>query len=314
MKMIGLLLVVTGEPRSNNTAESEVIHLEDPTMQCASYGSYPIEVSYATGGFVRGMPVICGGYCFGCTFARTSDCYTIGNTTAVAKLETRRDEAMSIVINDGRILWVTGGQNNPDGVMNSTEYASTMSVDIGPTLPVAMEEHCLLQLNASTFMFVGGLDVDSDRVSTTWFYNFELLTWTSGPSLIEGRNFHVCGMIKDSVTGKAIVVTTTGRGTVSRRLNSTELWTAEADTWMTGPALPHTGLLGATGTVSLDQKHLIVAGGYDKHYSEQFLIYKIQCFNLVCVWDKMAQELRVARAFHVAMLIPEDRANCTIQN
>ncbi len=300
---------MTGYPLDNVTETSEVIDLEYPNSQCQSWGSYPEQVAYAVGGFVNGKPLICGGFNQNNAFTNNS-CQVVGNSKIKINMTTNRRHASSIVINKGRILWITGGRTQIYAKFNSTEFVSIASgrSDPGPDLPQPLGHHCILSLDESTAVVIGG----QWRSETTWFYSFESGVWTSGPNLTHGRHDHVCGAMKDSLTGKRIAVTTTGYTWHQlSHSNTTELLLQGTDRWILGPEVPSLGIEDATGTTSSDGKHFILAGGQGSHYQELYSIFHLQCFNFDCVWTMMDQTLNVARAYHVAMLIPDEVANCT---
>jgi hypothetical protein len=52
-------------------------------------------------------------------------------------------------------------------------------------------------------------------------------------------------------------------------------------------------------------------GGLDSDYVPQSSIYKLICDQLGCKWSEMEQQLKNARSFLVAMLIPDALTNCT---
>jgi hypothetical protein len=60
---------------------------------------------------------------------------------------------------------------------------------------------------------------------------------------------------------------------------------------------------------SPDGQGVIVIGGYSA--GDQSSIYKLICDQLECKWSEMEQQLKIARAYLVAMLIPDALTNCT---
>ena len=61
-----------------------------------------------------------------------------------------------------------------------------------------------------------------DHSPLTWFFNHETQAFSSGPSLLEGRNRHGSATIVDKVTKAKIPMVTGGYGDAGR-LDSTEL-------------------------------------------------------------------------------------------
>ena len=63
-------------------------------------------------------------------------------------------------------------------------------------LPVGVDNHCMVLINTSTAMLIGGSTEDAYFSGKTYFYNFADDIWTEGPNLIKGRLAHSCAMVK----------------------------------------------------------------------------------------------------------------------
>ena len=88
-------------------------------FQCPDWVEYP-DAEYATGGLVGKEALICGG-----GFLATDECYKIMANKAlmVGKMNTKRNDAASVVINS-TTLWVTGGEDENDNYLSSTEFVN----------------------------------------------------------------------------------------------------------------------------------------------------------------------------------------------
>ena len=183
---------------------------------------------------------------------------------------------------------------------------ATGTVQNGPDLPKIAYQHCLVMVNSSTAMLIGGQQIKPE----TWFYNFDnaYQGWTRGPDLNVGRVRHACGVIKDSADeSKTIVVVAGGEFTKSSEIlvvNSQPL------TWIIGPEMPN-AINDASGIAAPDGKSFYFVGGnnWDRSGYED-AIYKLQCRNTNCTWTKMFQELKVARQEFVATFLPDSMVNC----
>ena len=87
---------------------------------------------------------------------------------------------------------------------------------IVPDMPVVIEHHCMVLVNTSTVMMIGGGTPDAAYSNKTYFYNFEFNSWREGPSLILGRKYHACAMVKkdqdsDEVKKNCFICSTTAR-------------------------------------------------------------------------------------------------------
>ncbi len=304
----GIMLVVTGSPMSNATETSEVFDLEHPEYECDNLGNFPDKVSEAIGGLLGNRPVICSGMDTGNT--KSSKCYTMGELgQPSATLQTGRWLAAGTLINE-TTMWITGGIGQDWDHLTSTEFVySNHNTSMGPSLPQTRYSHCMLKVRSSVIAIIGGGNGATAYQETVWFYNFDREKFVNGSGLIQARMHHVCGLITDSLNRKPIMVVAAGRADGHQFLDTTELWADDSEKWVKGPDMP-VKISGPSSMVSADGNHFIMVGGESLHYQELYEIYKLQCFNLNCEWEKMPHELNVARQESVAMLIPSNMTRC----
>ena len=65
-----------------------------------------------------------------------------------------------------------------------------------PDLPIGVERHCMVLVNNSHIMLIGGKTEEAKYSGKTYFLNLEGGTWEDGPVLNIPRNSHACGMLK----------------------------------------------------------------------------------------------------------------------
>jgi hypothetical protein len=108
---------------------------------------------------------------------------------------------------------------------NTTEIISIDGgVEYGPELPVAVSGHAITSINSTLSILSGG----SSTSPLTWYFNHETNVFSSGPSLLEGREDHGSATIVDKVTKAKIPMVTGGYGSrvdysTINDLKSTEL-------------------------------------------------------------------------------------------
>ena len=106
----------------------------------------------------------------------------------------------------------------------------------GPDLPNSLYGHCVV--NADDVMkalITGGTTWGSFPSNATHIFSFVNQTWQQGPSLIEGRYFHACGILKDGNDYIIVVAGGTGETTY---LSSVELYNLGSGTsWYAGPEM-----------------------------------------------------------------------------
>ena len=179
--------MTTGE--QSGSSKSEIVDLQNPNSKCKDWANYPLVGLYdATGQVIGNHVYICGGYIW--THGHRSNCYKIGPESAVAlpSLSNVRDDAASGVFNNA--LFVTGGDRS--GYLNATEYISEDKQQNGVSMPVKVENHCVIQVNLNEILVTGGNGANGPRKDTYFFKN-DLQQWEKGPQMAISRYFHGCG-------------------------------------------------------------------------------------------------------------------------
>jgi hypothetical protein len=238
LSFTGLTKVLVTTGYGEGSKKMEIIDLEDPTNICqpSFLGEYPIDEVYgaSAGLLTNNNALICGGYSDG-TWEFLDDCFAINENelTATAKLLQSRSNAASVVLK-GTTLWLTGGYLEGIGPTKSTEFVELTNTTPGPDLPLAVLNHCLVSLNETTVLLIGGNLADNTVSKATFFYNSDHQTWTEGPSLINGRYYHSCALLKNTLLGHTDIVIVTG-GTNDGDLASTEFFNSlSSNSWITG--------------------------------------------------------------------------------
>ena len=147
-------------------------------------------------------------------------------------------------------LFITGGSEYDDA---TTEYIHLNgSEDIGPDMPMPLDNHCLVKINATTAMLIGGYVFKTrSHVNNTYFYDIPTRTWSEGPGINVVRTHAACGIVRDSEDGTLMVVVAGGRNFFGNapEIASTELWIQGANEWLIGEDLPGE-LRSAAGTAN----------------------------------------------------------------
>ena len=175
--------------------------------------NYPLKLVGATGQFMNGMVIVCGGY-----YSVTNECHKLSKGESAFKfltsMQEKRSEASSTIINEN--LWVTGGQNENGINLKTTEFVISQSADTKSILtqniilPEPVRMHVILNLNYTTSILIRGYrngDWTSDK---THYYNHVNKEWITGPKLMNGRSQHTAGIIKDQGTYEEHIVVVGG--------------------------------------------------------------------------------------------------------
>jgi hypothetical protein len=105
-----------------------------------------------------------------------------------------RSGAAAVQLQEGKIL-VTGGNNASDAI-NSVEMLTGEGWDSQiPSLPVTVYNHCMVAVNSTTVMVIGGIQ-NNEFSEKTFYFTFGEESWSEGPELKNKRHRHCCGKIK----------------------------------------------------------------------------------------------------------------------
>ena len=131
--------------------------------------------------------------------------------------------------------------------------------------------------------------------------------WSNGPLFKSARVEHVCGYHHKSNS----IIAAGGRfGSPVEVLRLDDV----DPQWQYGPELPQ-GINLAAMVEYPEDDSLILIGGYGYHsHAVLSNIYKLRDTDADATWEKMTQELKIARHYHVAFLIPDEFTNCSYSN
>ncbi len=323
------MLIVSGT--SKMPSEIVTIHEGEGGGNCPVSMDFDVQDYDSTAGLLQNdKVVICGGKeKVGSKHIVSNTCYLMQKKASGSNLELslstssrlymKRWKAVSIVINNGRTLWVTGGRDTNGKSLESTELvslaegANSLSIQPGPELPLDIDSHCLVKLNSSTAMQFGGrsgsnlvgsslfLDIPQSGGQTIPLKKLNMVSGVSSP--FQGVHGHTCGILANPGSEETDVVISTGG---YWKKTYTLMWVVKDDigeSWTIGPHLP-TGIHYASGVTSTDRKSFFLVGGNDGASSSA--IYKLgyNNDNEDWQWTKLDQELQFGRLSHVVLKVP----------
>lgn len=202
------LLVATGQSNYGSQGVVEVIDLDNPSKTCVLQ-DFPNHVTFAVGGLTSSGPMVCGGYYAG--YGESADCYTLRRNGQFVKISgltmnVPRKDASSIVTVDGKLM-INGGWNNWEGYSKWSTLFGKQSTEIINVAESTIEagfiyggiyEHCIVRINATTAMILGGSRGEwrSDSQNSTYFIDLETLQATRGPEMQEARSDLGCAFFE----------------------------------------------------------------------------------------------------------------------
>ena len=228
------ILVITGFGGLGVNLSPEVINLEGKT--CSRLPEkYPKNVQGATGGFINGQVIICGGTDRD-TYEDYNECYTLkkgGTWTLLGNLSETRLYSSSIVIDNS--LYLIG--NLDLDFVNACDTIESICLDgttkkHEPGYPHCINRHSTVAINRTTSITIGGT-LDEKYQDKTYYYNGK--EFSTGPDLITGRTLHAAGLLRDKLTNDEYIAVVGGHDSdYWDELDSLELLKIGENKWKSG--------------------------------------------------------------------------------
>ena len=295
----------------------EVVNLDEtyPDLICNNLQDLPQGIQGATGQLFQGSrPIICGGIKAE-RYVDACDCFELksGRWVPIASLSECRQYApsLNLLFQNEEWLIITGGTDTSSELKNSVEAfdGNSWSLEKVSPLPISISGHCMVRVNESTLLSIGGFENNTGYSNNTYFYYSNSNSWNEGPKLNVQRTGAVCGLFnwvnRDTNQNERVVVVAGGFNNEVQYMSSVELLFLEEfestqDGWEMGPNLPR-----ATGysTMTEYNNSVILVGGLSNKY-----LYQLSSPD--GTWVEMKQTLKERRAAHVAFLVPDDIVNC----
>ncbi len=141
-------------------------------------------------------PIICGGEASTSPYYR-SECYTLDSSwTALPSMKSPTANgqfAPSPFANKSHHLVSSGGYNGQDS-LNRMDVLTHQGWEGLTALPEAIHAHCMLLVNSTTLMTIGGSN--GNTLNKTYIFHSWSQNWVSGPDLITAREQHSCVKIR----------------------------------------------------------------------------------------------------------------------
>jgi N-acetylneuraminic acid mutarotase len=209
-------------------------------------------------------------------------------------------------LQDGKIL-VTGGSNgfylNTAEILTEFGWTSTI-----PSLPVNIGKHCLVTVNSTTVMSIGG-NQDGQFSGKTYYFTFGEASWTNGPELKYKRESQSCGRIRRDKESQEMSIIVAGGYGESFYMSSVEILNEGSNEWQTGPRLPF-GILYAE-MVEEQNGGVVLIGGTSAAYPYLDTLYQLPHGGQDAAWTKMEQKLKIGKNAHTAFLVSDNSVDCS---
>ena len=223
-----------GETDSGNGLDTQVIDIKKIIPPKSSFGDIPSKRRNSVGGLLGSTPILCGG-CYLNFTCGDSSCITFKNSkwTKIHEMTTKRGRATSVQLNS-TTLWILGGENKDDGILDSSEFLSVDSSvgSQGPTLPIKMKSFCAVKYSERHVYIIGGLTETAEWSNNVFISNpMEGFTYIQGPALKTKRSLHTCGLMTKGQQSKIVVA---GGYDGNNHLSSVEIFDPTTNNWISG--------------------------------------------------------------------------------
>jgi hypothetical protein len=216
-----------------------------------------------------------------------------------------RAYAAAAQLQDGKLL-VTGGFNGSS--LNSAEMLTEEGWESNiPSLPVTIYAHCMVTVNSTTVMAIGGWR--NGYSGRTFYFTFGEESWTEGPELKNKRYHHSCGKIRRNKESQEMSIIVVGGSDGSSRLSSVEILNEGSNEWQTGPELPF-GIRDAQ-MVEDQNGEVVLIGGRSSSDDSLDTLFQLPHGGQDAVWTKMEQKMKTGRRQHTAFLVPDNIVDCS---
>jgi hypothetical protein len=301
-------LLICGGLTPSATDTCEVINLASSASTCKNPPNFPATVHAAIGGLgFKGNPILSGGYQNGFS---SNKCYSLENNEWVssASMNSVRVEAGMAQLKDGKIL-VTGGYNASFSFLNNAEMLTEEGWESNiPSLPVTIKAHCMVTVNSTTVMVIGGFQ--NKRISRkTFYFTFGEEKWTEGPELKNKRFGHICGKIRRNKESQEMSIIVAGGFDDGSYLSSVEFLDEGTNEWQTGPELP----FGIDESQMVEDQNggVVLIGGRSLSLEGLDTLYQLPHGGQDAVWTMMEQKMKTGRNRHTAFLITDNIVDCS---
>jgi hypothetical protein len=215
--------------------------------------------------------------------------------------------AAAAQLQNGKIL-VTGGYGASGYDLKSAEMLTEEGWESNiPSLPVTIKHHCMVTVNSTTVMVIGGYQ-NSQISGKTFYFTFGEESWTEGPELKNKRWFHSCGKIRRNKESQEMSIIVAG-GYDGSLLSSVEILDEGSNEWQTGPGLP----FGVQNSQMVEDQNggVVLIGGLSSSVKKLDTLYQLPFGGQDAVWTKMKQKMKTGRYRHTAVWVPDNIVDCS---
>ncbi len=307
--------MVSGKYSDNYIKSVEVVNLDEnaPNLVCENLPDLHIGLAGLTGQlYQEKKPLLCGGSKSSIIDQCGCYIYEYQSWNKIADLVecVRFPSSTLLTLNGREFFLIIGGYNNGEKSTVQTYYGNSWHKDNNAILQQPNWQHCLVKINDSTLLMIGGYS--NSTTAKSFFFHIGETQWTPGPALNIARFGHGCGIIDwlnpSSNQLEKVVFAVGGQKSDFFYLSTVEMLylndqNSDNLEWVLGPQLPKTA---SYGTVLEFKNSIILVGGQGEIDGRH--LYKLSSPN--GTWTEMKQTLNEPRFYHASFFVPDELVNC----
>merc|ERR1719505_4465 len=282
--------------------ESKIISTDG--RKCKSFPSFPMPLFAATGGIVKGAPIVCGGVlvpkeefsnqCFIHDFSRNEWRF-------LSNMSGRRGRAFTSSVVPDDALWITGQRKTTEFIYPSGKVVQ------GPNLPSEVSGHCMVKLHDGKIMILGGDKYHDDDTQVLIYDPKSNYSLSKGPPLLYATFTAACTVFNSPMhNGRPVILVTGGFNTSSQPGSFNPIITSQIldythrDSWEIAPSLP-----------KITSKDVFYTGGTLLPTSTgvigffENIALRFDCTATKCEWKEMDVDMDYIPSFALVMYLPE---------
>ena len=190
-------------------------------------------------------------------------------------------------------FWILGGGHHQDTDQTFYMDPVTLALSPGPDLPIRLKSHCVVTVNASTFIVAGGVSKGVPHQNRSWIMDMDEndQEFRELPSFNHGRFQHGCGLYKF----RYIVVF---GGLVHKSSEELDLYQRRPNKWIVKDEFQD--FMTFMTMVSVDSGDLFWIGGWSA--GRRDWVYRYDGSKWIDVPEIRAKE---KRSYHISIVLPE---------
>ena len=271
----------------------------------------PKRLTDSSGALLDNVPVVCGGK--NEDWETSKSCYKMISTSkwqSVADMSIERSSFASTITKHGFL--VVGGLDRGRRIIDSVEILPALHANFTSRNPFEkpISSGCMSAVDDNTVVLIGGYFYGFELTSNMWKYDIQNDIWEIMPSMKIARAQHSCTTVIDPIdeSVKIIVAGGTIEGSVGTR--SVEIFDMNNQTWIEGPELPFKTSLSQLIQDGIGGGALLIGGRAFIDLQPKRLTSIFHLSRDLREWKQLGRDMKIGRASHVAMLIPETLINC----